>query len=406
MNTSIGMIAHDFTGALDSLVAFVETPGDTIVLLRPEDTVGDAKNIAVVAETQALSPAEAYTNVRDAARQLAGRQLFKRVSSSLRGNIGPEIRAVIDETGAKAIVCSALPREGRTVIDGIGRLNSIPLHLTEYGRDPTAPCLESSLPAILRDSGIDVSSVSLDVVRRGEEALRENLLASTSEAVVVDAETDGDLRTIGWALVGLDTSWCACAASGLSPHLAAALGQRGKVKGGRHLHLGNGGILAVIGSTDPTSAAQVARLVELHGTCVVRIEAPALCAGGPEVARWEEEVVHALACGRNAVLTTSLSVLIPHLRSEVAPRLGELAARVIGRDVSALVLSGGMTALKTCRALGLASVQVLGEIEPGVVCSRGTDRDGIERTIVSKAGGFGDKRTLARLMGAGQGLNP
>ena len=82
MNTSIGMIAHDFTGALDSLVDFVETPGDTVVLLEPGEFPTDAMNVAVVAQTQTLSPAAAYAGIRDAARRLEGRQLFKRVSSS------------------------------------------------------------------------------------------------------------------------------------------------------------------------------------------------------------------------------------------------------------------------------------------------------------------------------------
>ena len=404
MNTSIGMIAHDFTGAMDSLAAFVEVPGDTVLLLAAGEPADSARNVAVVAETQTSGPAEAYALVRDATRRLAGRQLFARVSSSLRGNIGPEVRAVIDETGAKAIVCSALPREGRTVIDGVGKLNSVPLHLTEYGRDPVAPCLESSLPVILQDSGVEASLISLASVREGKDALRETLLATTSEAIVIDAETDDDMQAIGWALAALDTRWCACATSGLSPHLAAALGRTGDTQRYRLSQPNKRGVLAVIGSTDPTSAAQVARLEGLPSSSVVRIEATALCAGGEALLKWEDEALETLARGNNTVLTTSLSPVIPHLVGEVAPRLGELASHIIRRRASTLVLSGGLTALNTCRALGIEAVEVLGEVEPGVVCSRGTDRYGTDRTIVSKAGGFGVERTLARVMGTDERL--
>jgi len=397
-NASIGMIAHDFTGALDSLVAFVEKPGDTFVLLQSGDLPEGVMNVAVVAPTQTLSPEEAYEGVRRAARRLPGRRLFKRVGSTLRGNIGAEIRAVIDETGTRALVCPALPREGRTVVDGIGLLDSVPLHLTEYGNDPTTPCRESSLLSILRGGGVDASLVPLRVVRRGEEAVLRQCISTSSEAVVVDAETDEDMRAIARVLAALGTGWCACASSGLSPHLAEALGRR---RGARHIlpPCSASKALAVIGSMSMTSAAQVARVRELADSAVVRMEALELCANGPEVALWEEKARAELDRGYFAVLTTSLSAVVPDLRNEVAPTLGALAARIIRGGVTVAVLSGGLTALHTCLALGIPSVQVLGEVEPGVVCSRGTDSDGLDRTLVSKAGGFGDAGALARLLG-------
>jgi D-threonate/D-erythronate kinase len=400
--TPLGMIAHDFTGAMDSLAAFVETPGDTVVLLAPGDASSTALNLAVVAETQTASPDAAYAGVREAARRLAGRRLFKRVSSTLRGNIGPEIRAVLDETGGKALVCPALPREGRTVVGGVGRLDSVPLHLTEYGRDPVTPCRQSSLPAILRDHGVDGALVSLSDVRRGVNTLRDTLVAVTRQAVVVDAETDDDLRTIAHALASLGPGWCACASSGLSPHLADALG-RSRVRAPRAPSARtHAPMLAVIGSTSSVSAAQVA-FVQGHGdVAVVTLRADQLYGGGAAVAGAEMAALSALARGRHAVLTTSLSPVVPELRALVAPLLAGLAGRVITQSgLSALMLSGGMTALETCRALGIESVQVTSEVEPGVVSSHGVDCTGTNRTIVSKAGGFGDAGALARVLRAG-----
>ena len=401
-STRLGMIAHDFTGAMDSLAAFVESPGDTVFLLTPGDASCDTPNLAVVAETQTLRPDAAYAGVREAARRLAVRRLFKRVSSTLRGNIGPEIRAVLDETCGKALVCPALPREGRTVVGGVGLLDSIPLHLTEYGRDPVVPCRDSSLPTILRDHGVHGALVSLSDVRRGVDALRDTLVAVTREAVVVDAETDDDLRTIAHALASLGSGWCACASSGLSPHLADALGMS-RIRGPRvpsaRMH---GPMLAVIGSTSSVSAAQVACVQGHDDAAVITLRAEQLCDGGAEVAGSEVAALSALAHGRHAVLTTSLSPVITELRALVAPLLAALAGRVITQcGVSSLMLSGGMTALETCRALGIESVQLESEVEPGVVSSRGVDRTGTNRTIVSKAGGFGDAGALARVLRAG-----
>ncbi len=403
MCSRIGLIGHDLTGAADRLAAFVEVPGDTAVFIRPPETSCQAKNVAILNETQMVSPAQSYAGVRDVARRLAGRQLFLELGSTLRGNIGAEIRAVIDETGTKAVVCSALPREGRTVVDGIGRLNSVPLHLTEYGRDASVPCRESSIPTILRNVGLDVSCASLDVVRAGVDALYRTLRLATSAAVVVDAETEDDLYTIARAIASLGTGWCVCAASGLSAHLAVALGRNGPMRQCEKPLRGASGVLAVIGSMRIASSAQVARLDASNDATIITTEPLALCSGGPEVARWEEEACTGLGRGRSVVLTTSLSAVVPHLSHQVAPCMGALAARIVRRSgVSNLVLSGGFTALNTCEALEIASVNVLGEVEPGVVCSRGADREGVEHTIVSKSGGFGDAGTLARVLGGWQ----
>lgn len=396
--THIGIIAGDLTGALDT--AFVDVPGNTTVLLSlSAEVTGD--NVAIVTNSHAMSPEEAYAAVRSAAQRLHGYWLLKKVDSTLRGNIGPEIRAVLDETGARAVVCPALPREGRTVVGGIGLHNSVPVHLTEYGRHPTVPCRESSLLTILRNSGIRAESVVLDQVREGVHHLGSLLTTSNAEAVVLDAATDEDLSIIAGALAPLEPSWFACGSSGLTPHLSRALGNRDFQRCEKPL-AAHPTTVAVMGSMNSATARQVSELVGRDDARVIGVEALALCRGGSVVGLWEATAQEALRDGRRAVVTTSLSTLVPSLHDDVAPRLGTLAARIVQQsDATAVVVSGGHTGWCTCDSLGIDALEVLGQVEPGVVCSRGTDRSGTSRTVVSKAGGFGDARMLVRLLQMG-----
>lgn len=401
MKTRIGMIASDLTGALDTSTSFVEASGDTIVLLHPS-AEGDASTTVIITNTHTVSPAAAYTTVRGAAQRLRGRWLFKKIDSTLRGNIGPEIRATLDETRARAIVCPALPREGRTVERGVGLYKSIPVHLTEYGRHPTAPCRESSLLTILRHSSIDVGHIPLKTVREGVGHLCAALSESHAEAVVIDALTDEDLAVIAGAAAARRENWFACGSSGLAPHLARALGVLNSPQHGENPLARHNVVLTVIGSRNPATVRQVQELNGQAGTAVVTVEARLLCEDTSDALPREAVAVKGLRSGLRVTLTTSLSEMVPQLRHEVAPKLGAVAARVADTGgASALVVSGGHTGWYTCNALGIERLEVVGEVEPGVVCSRDPATPGTRVTIISKAGGFGDSHLLVRLLAKG-----
>jgi uncharacterized protein YgbK (DUF1537 family) len=75
---------------------------------------------------------------------------------------------------------------------------------------------------------------------------------------------------------------------------------------------------------------------------------------------------------------------------------GEIASRV--PKPATLIVAGGETLRAACVSLGATSLQVIGQIEPGVPRSimRGGRWDGIE--IISKSGAFGDKNLWRDLL--------
>lgn len=90
-----------------------------------------------------------------------------------------------------------------------------------------------------------------------------------------------------------------------------------------------------------------------------------------------------LAPGTNAIILDPLD-----------PSFGDQVERHV-RHADGLVLTGGATARAVLEILGVETLEVSGEIEPGVPWAVGAGRFG-EIAIVTKAGGFGDTLTLQR----------
>jgi uncharacterized protein YgbK (DUF1537 family) len=81
----------------------------------------------------------------------------------------------------------------------------------------------------------------------------------------------------------------------------------------------------------------------------------------------------------------------------MARRLGWAAAEIVSRQsVGGLVLTGGETAIQVCQALGASGLRLLAEVEPGVPVSQLVGGPHAGLLVCTKAGAFGDERTLWR----------
>ncbi|MFW6270008.1 MAG: nucleotide-binding domain containing protein, partial [Bacillota bacterium] len=79
--------------------------------------------------------------------------------------------------------------------------------------------------------------------------------------------------------------------------------------------------------------------------------------------------------------------------------LGRLSFEVVESDlINKLILTGGDTAQGVCFALGIKKLYVLKEILPGIPLLYGSGENGRQLQIVTKAGGFGRKDSLIKLL--------
>ncbi|MFW6293544.1 MAG: four-carbon acid sugar kinase family protein, partial [Spirochaetota bacterium] len=204
------IIADDLTGACDTGVQFA-SPGSPSTVLLVGDAGGPAADaltsilasdgrVIVDTESRHLTAEQAYDRVRTIAEYLGDCPVdlvYKKIDSTLRGNVRSEIVALQDAFPDRiAVIAPAYPAADRTVVDGRCLVKGRPVDETEFGRDRRSPVTSARLADYVR-AGAQVIATRADALAG---ALRE---AERSDVVIVDASTDGELDVIA-ALIAAD----------------------------------------------------------------------------------------------------------------------------------------------------------------------------------------------------------
>ncbi len=368
-----GIQADDLTGACDTAAPFAVRGLETLVIVQgdgPASAHGvSADVLAIDTETREHGPEVARERACRAGAVLragAPSVLYKKVDSTLRGQIAAEIDGMLEGVGvATALLAPAFPAQGRTVVDGRLLVDGRPVEETPIARDPTAPATGASVLALLAAAGArPVGILPLATLRRGRDAVDariERFAASGGRALVADAETGPDLAVLADA--GRKAPVLLAGSAGLATALArreacAVTGRRGPLRGP---------LLVVAGSAHPSTRTQVMRLGRRAG---LEILAPPDDGRAGDAAR----------------------------RGETARSLAESArARIERARPGAVMLTGGETAIAVLRALEAHGLRLSGQLEPGLALGTlaGGPFDGL--AVLTKAGGFGDADTLVRV---------
>ena len=112
------VIADDLTGACDAAVPFASRDRRVCVSLSLEETVGADDVLAVSTESRD-APVGSFGKSLEQLLPLRPRILFKKIDSTLRGNVGSEVAAAMAAFDCKtAVVTPAFPATGRVVERG------------------------------------------------------------------------------------------------------------------------------------------------------------------------------------------------------------------------------------------------------------------------------------------------
>lgn len=388
------IIADDLSGAADCGIACKKAGLDTIVVLGDAAVHIRAEAVAIDADTRRWPLVEAAAETARLVRAHArpGQILFKKLDSTLRGNIGPELAAALQARRqmhgpAVAVVAPAYPATGRTTAAGYQLLHGVKLEHTDVWKaEAIAGC--AHIPAMLQSCGLRAAAIALDRVR--DTMGFAHVLEEAShghDAIVCDAETDADLARIAIASIqlGRNTLWVGSA--GLAHHLphAAGLQRAGKQA---TIQVVDRPVLTIVGSASGVSRQQVKQLINHPGLRLICVQPDILQNGD-----WTASQA-ALRCafdqGRDAALVIDE-------RSNVNLAQGYLLARAMAElvvpfvsQVGALVMTGGETARAVLQSLSIAGLRLIGEIEAGVPVS--ITEAGL--TVITKAGAFGSPGTL------------
>lgn len=395
------VIADDLTGAMDTGVGLTQAGLSAVITFSNQSRVSSDAMVATT-DSRAESAREAYRRVKLVAERFRSYYIYKKIDSTLRGNVAAELQALLDVTRAShAVVCPAFPASKRTVVDGNLLVDGVPVHQTSLSRDPVSPVKHSDIAALLRTgSGIPAQKIGLDEVERGPGPLSSRIRESESRAVVIDATEDRHLRCIADALALLGSSCLPCGSGGLGAQIPLAFGY--SYQGRKVPPAPDGPALLAIGSRNDVSIRQVQRVIDLAGPPLVRIEPREFrtrAGREPRINQIAGEILTLLEKHPAALVTSSLSDYATQLRRTMAPILGSIVLRVLDRGkLAGLFLSGGDVARAVCGDDGIQGLRILGDLQPGVIVGEviGTNHEGLR--VITKAGGFGDEDAMVQAL--------
>jgi uncharacterized protein YgbK (DUF1537 family) len=381
----VTIVADDLTGACDTGALFAGR-GPVSVVIAPALPEADPEVVTLDTETRALSETDAASAVRRLSAALAPRlarsAVFKKIDSTFRGPVAAELDALVVGARARAaLVCPAFPAMGRTVVHGLLSVHGVPVHHSPIGSDPDYRASTSDLVEMLAGrSALPVSLLPLKEVR-GTAADLARAARERRGLVVVDAETDADLRALVHAAHG-HSDLILAGSAGLAHAASAAWGHAATVP-----DLPAGSCLVVAGSRHPATRDQIAAL-ERAGITGLRVEQ----SGGVST----RSAVQRLREGDAAFIASAEA--LEGTREEMAARLGAAAGAVLAEVVpDLLVVTGGDTALALLRALGARRLELVGAPASGLALGRLVLDARPPITVLTKAGGFGAADFLVSL---------
>ncbi|WP_366925946.1 four-carbon acid sugar kinase family protein [uncultured Clostridium sp.] len=403
------IIADDFTGALDTGVQFAAGGAETRVVTNTEynfdSADGQVQVLVLDAETRHLSREEAYQvvfHITERAYKSGIPFIYKKTDSALRGNVGSELKAVLDATGQTSLqFLPAFPKMNRVTRNGIHYIDGIPVHESVFGKDPFEPVLYSGIPEII---GKDVPST---VVRNMKDWSR------VPGIMIYDTSTEAEMEEQGKFLMKKDELHIMAGCAGFAGVLPSLLGLEGS--GQRKVAM-NGNFLVACGSVNPITRKQL-DYAEKHGFKRIRMTPEQkLKAGYYQTPEGKAALLHWKdICSRNAcsiIDTNDLpgqnetlqyakeqGITMEELRVRISSTLGYVVKELIqmGLDTT-LLITGGDCLTGFMKHIGREEIAPVCEMAPGTVLS-GIEIGDKTFAVISKSGGFGSSTLMADLAG-------
>lgn len=418
------IVADDLTGANDTALQYFKNGHNTKIIIDCTQDFSDVENVdiwAVPTESRNISKEEAVRRVLIVTEKLKENlgieRFYKKIDSTLRGNVGVEIIAMLEATQKEAaIIAPAYIEEGRITVGGYQLLNGIPIERTQCALDPRAPIYESYIPDILKkdlnskfEDLIDVIGLKTVTKGAGPITLKINeLIQKGKKLIVLDAASCVDLEQIALAINKSGYDLLPCGSAGLANAFNKIIDSN---KENAHIqHVPNVARMIVSGSATQLSANQIQKLrEEKKDICFVDLtikdvvnepENELIDLISEKLAQGIDVVVHSSGINKEVLDEETSSVLIDEgiakdeLSSKITDFISSLVYEVNLKSKFILIMVGGETSYKCALKIKSAYFEVLDVILPAIpLCM---DMHG--KIIVTKSGNFGNPNTLIEIL--------
>ncbi|PPQ39256.1 3-oxo-tetronate kinase [Rhodopila globiformis] len=406
----LGAIADDFTGATDLCSMLVRGGMRTVQVIgvpSADQAPPDADAVVVALKSRTAPVRQAVDESLAALKWLqaagAQRYFFKYCStfdSTEQGNIGPVADALVAALGCGfALACPAFPTNARTVYQGHLFVGSVLLNESGMEHHPLTPMTDANLVRVLsRQTDGAVGLVAFATVDQGAAAIRDAMTRLKEQGrryAIVDAITDAHLMAIGQAAA---SHALITGGSGVAMGLPDNFRRAGLLSAETNpaaLPPLEGACAVVAGSCSRATLAQLGYARNhLPVFDLDALATPDAAALSDAALRWaadkisDKPVVIAASAPPDRVTLLQSRLGREQAGTLIEDAVARIAAGLVERGVRRMVVAGGETSGAVVGRLGVRSLRIGGEIDPGVPWTYASG-SGPDLLLALKSGNFG-----------------
>ena len=409
------VIADDLTGSNATCSLFKKIGLRAASILKLQGDINyDVDVISYSTASRGLDKEEAYKKVSEAIKILKNKDVLvynKRIDSTLRGNIGTEINAMLDnlEDNRIAVVVPAYPDSGRIVVNKTMLVNGVLLENSDAGKDPKTPiktsCVESLVQKDIKYSSTyftlsDISQPIEEIAKKIQEAIKK------SRVLIFDAVNNEDIIKISKVIIQSDINIITVDPGPFTLYYSKELQKK------NHLEKK---ILMVIGSVTTTTKKQIEYILQEEDIFLVKMRVEDFFEE-ESCSKEIERVISFIKKGIESydlfLVTTSpigdekkadlqklaenLNTTVEEISKIIANTLTKTTVKILKeiQKFEGIYSSGGDITIALLEKLKAIGVEIREEVIPLAAYGRIIGGDFPNLKLVSKGGMVGDEKTI------------
>ena len=409
------VIADDLTGSNATCSLFKKIGLRAASILKLQGDINyDVDVISYSTASRGLDKEEAYKKVSEAIKILKNKDVLvynKRIDSTLRGNIGTEINAMLDnlEDDRIAVVIPSYPDSGRIVVNKTMLVNGVLLENSDAGKDPKTPiktsCVESLIQKGIKYSSTyftlsDIAQPIEEIAKKIQEAIKK------SRVLIFDAVNNEDIIKISKAVIHSNINIVTVDPGPFTLYYSKELQKK------NHLEKK---ILMVIGSVTATTKKQIEYILQEEDIFLVKMKVEDFFEKETclkEIERVIAYIKKGIASYDLFLVTTSpigdekkadlqklaenLNTTVEEISKIIANTLTETVVKILKETekFEGVYSSGGDITIALLEKLKAIGVEIREEVIPLAAYGRLIGGDFPNLKLVSKGGMVGDEKTI------------
>ena len=409
------VIADDLTGSNATCSLFKKIGLRAASILKLQGDINyDVDVISYSTASRGLDKEEAYKKVSEAIKILKNKDVLvynKRIDSTLRGNIGTEINAMLDnlEDDRIAVVIPSYPDSGRIVVNKTMLVNGVLLENSDAGKDPKTPiktsCVESLIQKDIKYSSTyftlsDIAQPIEEIAKKMQKAIKK------SRVLIFDAVNNEDIIKISKAIIHSDINIVTVDPGPFTLYYSKELQKK------NHLEKK---ILMVIGSVTATTKKQIEYILQEEDIFLVKMKVEDFFEKETclkEIERVIAYIKKGIASYDLFLVTTSpigdekkadlqklaknLNTTVEEISKIIANTLTETVVKILKETekFEGVYSSGGDITIALLEKLKAIGVEIREEVIPLAAYGRIIGGDFPNLKLVSKGGMVGDEKTI------------